>query len=133
MATAGKADRRGRAQYPPGKKILLGERLSRQRTYDEAFALPTAFPRSSMPRRRGQDLQVLQKFDMDVVYRYVSVAMPYFFPGDLTQEEYLAITAFFGGPREWAVGRRDADDRQPGRYRLRLTPARPPRTPPAAT
>ncbi|HQF69938.1 MAG TPA: hypothetical protein PLH39_01525 [Promineifilum sp.] len=36
----------------------------------------------------------LTKFPtLDSVYRYVSVAMPYFFPGDLTQEEYLAILA----------------------------------------
>jgi hypothetical protein len=36
----------------------------------------------------------LSKFQtMDGVFRYVSVTMPYFFPGDLTEEEYLAIVA----------------------------------------
>ena len=84
-----------RAQYPPEEEYCWESGCHGNQPYDEAFALPTRVPAVIDAAPSGQDLQVLQKFDtMDAVYRYVSVAMPYFFPGDLTQEEYLAITAF---------------------------------------
>jgi hypothetical protein len=62
------------------------------------FALPTSVPPIVGPavdRIMGTEgTQVLQKFEtMDGVYRYVSVAMPLFFPGDLKEDEYLAIMA----------------------------------------
>lgn len=76
-----------RAQYPPEEQYCWESGCHGERPYDQAFALPTA-----VPAVIGDS--VLQKFEtMDGVYRYVSVTMPYFFPGDLTQEEYLAILA----------------------------------------
>lgn len=76
-----------RAQYPPEEQYCWESGCHGERPYDQAFALPTA-----VPAVIGDT--VLQKFEtMDGVYRYVSVSMPYFFPGDLTQEEYLAILA----------------------------------------
>ena len=85
-----------RAQYPPEEQYCWESGCHGNQPYKQAFALPTRVPAvieaDALP---GEDLQVLAKFEtMDAVYRYVSVAMPYFFPGDLTQEEYLAITAF---------------------------------------
>jgi hypothetical protein len=41
---------------------------------------------------------------MDAVYRYVSATMPYFFPGELTQEEYLAILAHITRENGWWDG-----------------------------
>lgn len=76
-----------RAQYPPEDQYCWNSGCHGPQPYDQAFALPTA-----VPAIIGQG--ALTKFPtLDSVYRYVSVAMPYFFPGDLTQEEYLAITA----------------------------------------
>ena len=76
-----------RAQYPPEDQNCWESGCHGQRPYDQGFILPTA-----VPAVIGDT--VLQKFQtMDEVYRYVSVAMPYFFPGDLTQAEYLAIVA----------------------------------------
>jgi hypothetical protein len=79
-----------RAQYPPEDQYCWESGCHGERPYDQAFALPTTVPAVIS----DGDAQVLQKFDtLDAVYRYVSASMPYFFPGDLTQEEYLAITA----------------------------------------
>ncbi len=76
-----------RAQYPPEDQYCWNSGCHGPQPYDQAFALPTA-----VPAIIGQG--TLQKFPtLDSVYNYVSVAMPYFFPGDLTQEEYLAIVA----------------------------------------
>lgn len=76
-----------RAQYPPEDQNCWDSGCHGERPYDPAFQLPTA-----VPAIIGDG--TLQKFQtLDGVYRYVSVAMPYFFPGDLTQEEYLAIVA----------------------------------------
>lgn len=76
-----------RAQYPPEDSNCWESGCHGNRPYDQGFILPTA-----VPAVIGDT--VLQKFQtMDEVYRYVSVAMPYFFPGDLTQAEYLAIVA----------------------------------------
>ena len=76
-----------RAQYPPEDQYCWNSGCHGPQPYDQAFALPTA-----VPAIIGQG--ALTKFPtLDSVYRYVSVAMPYFFPGDLTQEEYLAIVA----------------------------------------
>jgi hypothetical protein len=76
-----------RAQYPPEDQNCWESGCHGDFPYDPAFKLPTA-----VPAVIGDG--TLQKFEtLDGVYQYVSVAMPYFFPGDLTQEEYLAITA----------------------------------------
>lgn len=76
-----------RAQYPPEDQYCWNSGCHGERPYEQSVQLPT-----TVPAIIGDD--VLQKFDtMDAVYRYTSVAMPYFFPGALTQEEYLAILA----------------------------------------
>lgn len=76
-----------RAQYPPEEEYCWESGCHGNQPYDQDFALPTA-----VPAVIGDS--VLQKFQsMDGVYQYVSVTMPYFFPGELTQEEYLAILA----------------------------------------
>lgn len=76
-----------RAQYPPEDQYCWGNGCHGERPYGQGFQLPTV-----VPAIIGDD--TLQKFDtMDAVYRYASVAMPYFYPGALTQDEYLAILA----------------------------------------
>jgi len=88
-----------RAQYPPEDQYCWESGCHGKRPYDQSVALPTSVPAIVGPavdRVMGTEgTQVLQKFQtLDGVYRYVSVTMPYFFPGDLTEEEYLAILAF---------------------------------------
>jgi mono/diheme cytochrome c family protein len=104
-----------RAQYPPEDQYCWESGCHGERPYDEAFALPT-----TVPAVIGDvDTQVLQKFEtMDDVYRYVSVAMPYFFPGDLTPEEYLAITAHIARENGIWDGKTLTDDNL-ANYRLR--------------
>ncbi len=76
-----------RAQYPPEDQYCWNSGCHGPSPYKQEFQLPTA-----VPAVIGDG--ALVKFQtLDSVYRYVSVAMPYFFPGDLTQEEYLAIVA----------------------------------------
>jgi hypothetical protein len=76
-----------RAQYPPEDEYCWESGCHGPSPYRQEFQLPTA-----VPAIIGDG--TLRKFpSLDGVYRYVSVAMPYFFPGDLTQEEYLAIVA----------------------------------------
>jgi hypothetical protein len=76
-----------RAQYPIEDQYCWNSGCHGPRPYDPAFQLPTA-----VPAVVGEG--TLSKFQtMDSVFRYVSVTMPYFFPGDLTEEEYLAIVA----------------------------------------
>lgn len=76
-----------RAQYPPEDQYCWESGCHGPSPYKQEFQLPTA-----VPAVIGEG--ALVKFHtLDSVYRYVSVAMPYFFPGDLTPEEYLAITA----------------------------------------
>jgi mono/diheme cytochrome c family protein len=76
-----------RAQYPIEDQYCWNSGCHGDRPYDPAFTLPTA-----VPAVIGEG--TLSKFQtMDGVFRYVSVTMPYFFPGDLTEEEYLAIVA----------------------------------------
>ena len=80
-----------RAQYPPEEQYCWESGCHGERPYDQDFALPT-----SVPPLVGQEpgATVLQKFEtMDAVYNYSSAAMPLFFPGELAQEEYLAIMA----------------------------------------
>jgi hypothetical protein len=87
-----------RMQYPPEEQYCWESGCHGERPYDQDVALPTSVPAIVGPavdRIMGTEgTQVLTKFEtMDGVYRYVSVTMPLFFPGDLTQEEYLAILA----------------------------------------
>lgn len=119
-----------RAQYPPEEEYCWESGCHGDQPYDEAFALPTRVPAViEADASPGDDLQVLPKFEtMDAVYRYVSVAMPYFFPGDLTQEEYLAITAFLARENGLWDGE-TLTTANLGRYRLH--PAAGPPTPDA--
>jgi mono/diheme cytochrome c family protein len=76
-----------RAQYPPEDQYCWASGCHGRAPYDPAFQLPT-----SVPAVIGEG--TLGKFQtLDGVYRYISTAMPYFYPGDLTEEEYLAILA----------------------------------------
>jgi len=76
-----------RAQYPPEDQYCWNSGCHGPNPYKQEFQLPTA-----VPAIIGDG--ALVKFPtLDSVYRYVSVAMPYFFPGDLTEAEYLAIVA----------------------------------------
>lgn len=76
-----------RTLYPPQDQYCWNSGCHGNRPYGQGFQLPTA-----VPAIIGDDS--LAKFEtMDAVYRYASVAMPYFYPGTLTQEEYLAILA----------------------------------------
>ncbi len=76
-----------RVQYPHEDQNCWNSGCHGERPYGQGFQLPTA-----VPAIIGDG--TLQKFEtMDAVYRYASVAMPYFYPGSLTQEEYLAILA----------------------------------------
>ncbi len=76
-----------RAQYPPEDQYCWNSGCHGPQPYDQAFQLPTA-----VPAVIGDG--ALQKFQtLDGVYRYVSVAMPLFFPGELKEDEYLAILA----------------------------------------
>ncbi len=76
-----------RVQYPHEDQNCWNSGCHGERPYGQGFQLPTA-----VPAIIGDG--TLQKFEtMDDVYRYAAAAMPYFFPGSLTQEEYLAIMA----------------------------------------
>jgi mono/diheme cytochrome c family protein len=87
-----------RAQYPPEDQNCWESGCHGPRPYDQSFVLPTSVPALIGPavdRIMGTEgTQVLQKFEtMGDVYRYASVTMPLFFPGELQEEEYLAIMA----------------------------------------
>lgn len=76
-----------RAQYPPEDQNCWESGCHGERPYDEDFKLPTA-----VPAVIGEG--TLSKFQtLGGVYEYVRVSMPYFYPGDLTEQEYLAILA----------------------------------------
>lgn len=88
-----------RMQYPPEEQYCWESGCHGERPYEQGVALPTIVPAIIGPavdRIMGTaGTQVLIKFEtLDGVYQYTSVAMPLFFPGELTEEEYLAILAF---------------------------------------
>jgi len=77
-----------RAQYPPDHQNCWTSGCHGRQPYEEGFTLPTAVPAVT-----GEES--LERFEtMEQVYGYVSSAMPYEAPGHLSEEEYLAITAF---------------------------------------
>lgn len=77
-----------RAQYPPEDQNCWESGCHGRHPYEEGFTLPTAVPAVT-----GQDS--LQRFEtIGQVYGFITAAMPYQDPGHLTEEEYLAITAF---------------------------------------
>jgi mono/diheme cytochrome c family protein len=111
-----------RAQYPPEDQYCWDSGCHGERPYDQAFALPTIVPAiigDVSGAGNAGSVPVLQKFDtLDALYRYVSASMPYFFPGDLTQEEYLAIIAHIARANGVWDGATLAPDTL-ARYRLR--------------
>jgi cytochrome c len=77
-----------RQQYPPEDQDCWTSGCHGNRPYENGFTLPTA-----VPPVIGDD--TLPQFEtMAQVYGFISAAMPYQDPGYLTQEEYLAMTAF---------------------------------------
>lgn len=77
-----------RQQYPPEDQDCWTSGCHGNRPYENGFTLPTAVPAVT-----GDDS--LNSFEtMAQVYGFMSSAMPYQDPGYLTEEEYLAMTAF---------------------------------------
>jgi cytochrome c len=77
-----------RAQYPPEDQNCWESGCHGRSPYENGFVLPTA-----VPALIGEGS--LARFgSIGQVYEYASAAMPYQDPGHLTDEEYLAITAF---------------------------------------
>lgn len=77
-----------RAQYPPEDQNCWESGCHGRRPYENGFTLPTAVPAVTSD-------ESLERFEsMAQVYGYMSSAMPYQNPGHLSEEEYLAITAF---------------------------------------
>jgi len=85
-----------RAQYPPEDQNCWQGGCHGKRPYENGFILP-----ESVPAVIGDGS--LGKFEtMGQVYTFISAAMPLQNPGHLSQEEYLAITAFLA--RSHGVG-----------------------------
>lgn len=77
-----------RAQYPPEDQNCWESGCHGRRPYEDGFTLPTAVPAVTGP-------DSLARFEtMGQVYSFMAAAMPYQAPGHLSEEEYLAITAF---------------------------------------
>lgn len=76
-----------RAQYPPEDQNCWESGCHGERPYDNGFTLPF-----TVPAIVGDG--ALTKFaTAGALYRYMKVAMPFWKPGSLTDEDYLAITA----------------------------------------
>jgi cytochrome c len=85
-----------RAQYPPEDQNCWEGGCHGKRPYENGFMLP-----ESVPAVIGDGS--LGKFEtMGQVYTFISAAMPLQNPGHLSEEEYLAITAFLA--RSHGVG-----------------------------
>lgn len=77
-----------RAQYPPEDQNCWESGCHGERPYERGFTLPTRVPPVVGPGS-------LERFQTaGQVVAYIQSAMPYQAPGSLSQEEYLAITAF---------------------------------------
>ena len=77
-----------RQQYPPEDQDCWTSGCHGKRPYENGFTLPTAVPAVT-----GEDS--LERFEtIGQLYGFISSAMPYQDPGYLTEEEYLAMTAF---------------------------------------
>lgn len=77
-----------RNQYPPEDRYCWDSGCHGARPYENGFVLPTVVPAiigdKTLPRFQN----------LAQVYGYIRVTMPFEFPGTLTNEEYVAITAF---------------------------------------
>jgi mono/diheme cytochrome c family protein len=77
-----------RAQYPPEDQNCWESGCHGDRPYENGFTLPTR-----VPALVGDGS--LERFEtLGQLYNYMRSAMPYQAPGNLSDEEYLAITAF---------------------------------------
>ena len=77
-----------RAQYPPEDRNCWESGCHGPRPYENGFVLPESVPALIGPN-------TLSRFPTAAsLYGYTRVAMPYEFPGTLSDAEYLAITAF---------------------------------------
>lgn len=77
-----------RAQYPPEDQNCWNSGCHGDRPYESGFTLPTAVPPVA-----GDD-SLRQFGTAGQLYIYIQSVMPYQDPGNLTEEEYLAVTAF---------------------------------------
>lgn len=76
-----------RAQYPPEDQNCWESGCHGERPYENGFTLPF-----TVPAVVGDG--TLWKFETaGALYRYTQVAMPFWKPGSLTEDDYLAITA----------------------------------------
>jgi mono/diheme cytochrome c family protein len=76
-----------RAQYPPEDQYCWDSGCHGERPYENGFTLPF-----TVPAIIGDG--TLTKYQTaGALYRYIQVAMPFWNPNSLTEEEYLAITA----------------------------------------
>jgi cytochrome c len=77
-----------RAQYPPEDQYCWNSGCHGKRPNEAAFTLPTAVPAVI-------GANTLTRFhSLGQLYRFIQATMPYQAPGSLTEEEYLALTAF---------------------------------------
>ena len=77
-----------RAQYPEEDRNCWGSGCHGTRPYEDGFTLP-----QHVPAVIGE--QSLARFQtMDELFEYVHVKMPYEYPGALSEEEALAVTAY---------------------------------------
>lgn len=77
-----------RAQYPPEDQDCWQSGCHGKQPYENGFTVPTAIPAVI-----GQDS--LGRFEtMGQVFDFMRAAMPFQDPGHLSEEEYLALTAF---------------------------------------
>lgn len=110
-----------RQQYPPEDENCWASGCHGNRPYENGFTLPTAVPAVT-----GEDS--LRRFEtVEQLYGFIAAAMPYQDPGHLTEEEYLAITAFLARAHNvW-----DGTPLNPGNlHNFRLRPAAVTETPP---
>jgi cytochrome c len=77
-----------RAQYPPEDQNCWLSGCHGRQPYENGFTVPTVVPPVTGENSLG-------RFEtMGQVYDFIRTAMPYQAPGSLSDEEYLAITAF---------------------------------------
>lgn len=77
-----------RAQYPPDHQYCWNSGCHGERPYEEGFTLPR-----QVPPVIGEGS--LNRFGtLAEMHQFMSAAMPFQVPGDLTEGEYLQITAF---------------------------------------
>jgi mono/diheme cytochrome c family protein len=77
-----------RAQYPEEDQNCWSRGCHGKSPYEEGFTLPTA-----VPAVIGED-SLFRYATLGQVFHYTRATMPFEYPGVLSDEEYLAVTAF---------------------------------------